>query len=64
MLIVSISFKGGNVYDFDGPRTVQGFKDFVANPEPPKPEEVEIEYVDETGAEPIVLDASKLKSEL
>lgn len=46
------SFKDEKVYDYNGPRTVQGFKDFVANPPPPnKPEEeIEVEYVDETGA--------------
>jgi len=40
-------FKEGVVYDYKGPRTAPGFKDFVANP--PKEPEFDIEYVDETG---------------
>jgi len=39
---------GDQVFTHDGPRTVKGFTDFVANPPPPKvEEEVEIEYYDE-----------------
>jgi len=42
-------FKGEDVFDYEGPRTIQSFRDFVANPTKPKPPQVEIEYVDETG---------------
>lgn len=61
LLILSYRIHGETVYEHSGPRTIKGFTEFVKNPPPPKvEEEVEIEYVDETGEEERIMSKDEL----